>query len=89
MSVPNLLALKSQWNQVLDEVLNQDRIAWLGFFDARLISLEGNRLIIGFEDSEKFGGQHDFKIARSARHLDILRQAILEISGHKIEIVEK
>jgi hypothetical protein len=89
VSVPNLLALKSQWNQVLDEVLNQDRIAWLGFFDARLISLEGNWLTIGFEDSEKFGGQHDFRIARSTRHLDILRQAILEISGHNLEIIEK
>lgn len=87
--MPDLLALKSQWNQILDEVLTQDRIAWLGFFDARLVSLEGNRLTIGFEDSEKFGGQHDFRNARSARHLDILRQAILDISSHKLEIVEK
>lgn len=89
MILLQLELLKSQWNQILDLVLSQDRIAWLGFFDARLVSLEKNRLTIGFDDSEKFGGQHDFRVARSVRHLDILRQAILEISGHNLEIIEK
>ena len=35
-----LLELKSVWNDVLDELEATNRIAWLAFFDARLVSLE-------------------------------------------------
>lgn len=31
----DLAQLKIQWNEVLDQLLEQDRIAWLAFFDAR------------------------------------------------------
>ena len=27
--------IKARWNDVLDEILRQDRILWLAFFDAR------------------------------------------------------
>jgi hypothetical protein len=35
----DLESIKGQWNHVLDYLLDHDRIAWLAFFDARLVSL--------------------------------------------------
>ncbi|MEI8223149.1 MAG: hypothetical protein WCG43_05670 [Actinomycetes bacterium] len=80
--------LKSQWNGVLDYLLEQDRIAWLAFFDARLVSLESNVLTINFSDSQKFGGQHDFHFARNPKHLALLHQAITSVLGHDLEVIE-
>jgi hypothetical protein len=33
-----LAELKNRWNEVLDLLLLEDRIAWIAFFDARLVS---------------------------------------------------
>ena len=41
--------MKSRWNLVLDLLLESDRIAWLAFFDARLVSLSEGRLVIRFD----------------------------------------
>ena len=46
----NLSDLKSQWNQVLDEVERINRVAWLAYFDARLAKLEGGKLYLDFSD---------------------------------------
>jgi len=81
--------LKSQWNGVLDYLLEQDRIGWLAFFDARLVSLESNVLTINFADSQKFSGQHDFTFARNPKHLALLIEAIKSVTGVEVEVSEE
>ena len=46
--------IKSRWNEVLDLLLENNRIIWLAFFDARLVSFENNQLTLDFADSQKF-----------------------------------
>ena len=46
--------IKSSWNEVLDSLLDQNRVAWIAFFDARLVSFENNELTLDFSDSQKF-----------------------------------
>ena len=89
MTEMNLTDLKSQWNQVLDAVLEIDRIAWLAFFDARLVSLEGAVLTLAWQDSEKFGGQHDFQAVRKPEHIAKLVQSIKQVTGSELEIREQ
>ena len=85
----DLAELKAQWNLVLDLLLAQDRIAWLAFFDARLVTLEGNQLTLSFADSEKFGGQHDFASVRKPEHISKLVAAIKEVTGEDLVILER
>lgn len=80
--------IKSRWNEVLDAVLEQDRIAWLAFFDARLVSIESDVLVISFADVQKFGGIHDFSIARNPKHLALLLQAIKNVFGRELQVEE-
>ena len=81
--------LKGQWNQILDFLLERDRIAWLAFFDARLVSLNESQLVIDFTDSQKFGGQHDFTLARNPKHLALLHEAIKSVTGIGFEVIEE
>ncbi|MEY2743582.1 MAG: hypothetical protein RL310_491 [Actinomycetota bacterium] len=53
--------IKNRWNEVLDLLLEKDRITWLAFFDARLVSFENNQLTLDFADSQKFANPHDFE----------------------------
>jgi hypothetical protein len=82
-------SLKAQWNQVLDLLLERDRIAWLAFFDARLVYLEGNRLIISFADATKLSGEHNFRAARSPKFLALLHSAIADVYGIELEVSEE
>jgi hypothetical protein len=77
----DLMAIKSQWNEVLDSLLAKDRIVWLAFFDARLVSFEAGNLSINFTDSQKFGGQHDFSMARNPKHIMVLQESFHEVFG--------
>ena len=88
MAELDLATLKGVWNQVLDLLLDVDRITWLAFFDARLVSLEGSELRINFSDSEKFGGDHNYKSVRKPEHTAKLVSAILKVTGINIEVVE-
>ena len=81
--------LKQQWNAVLDRVLESDRIAWLAFFDARLVSFDGNTVVLNFSDVTKFGGKHDFSLARNPKHIALLKSALLEVTGLDVEVVEE
>jgi len=80
--------LKAQWNQVLDDLLETDRIAWLAYFDARLVSLNGSQLILNFADSEKFGGDHNYKSIRKPEHTDKIRASIKKVTGMDLEVME-
>jgi hypothetical protein len=80
--------LKAQWNAVLDNLLDTDRIAWLAYFDARLESLKDGKLKVNFSDSEKFGGDHNYKSIRKPEHTAKLVSSIKKITGVDLEVVE-
>jgi hypothetical protein len=84
----NFEELKSQWNAVLDDLLNTDRIAWLAYFDARLVSLDGSKLTLSFADSEKFGGDHNYKSIRKPEHTAKIQSSIKRVTGKELEVVE-
>ena len=48
-----LSQIKLRWNEVLDLLLEKDRIAWLAFFDARLVSYENNQLGLNYDKRTK------------------------------------
>ena len=81
--------LKSQWNAVLDNLLAQNRIAWLAYFDARLVKVTEDTLTLSFSDSEKFVGGHDFLAARNPDHKVALLRAILEETSLELDIAEE
>lgn len=88
MSNPlNLFEIKSRWNEVLDLVERENRVAWLAFFDARLVSFDNNQLRLSFVDAEKLSGVHDFAAVRKESHRKILEQACVEIFAEQIEII--
>jgi uridine phosphorylase len=42
--------IRGQWNQVLDALESENRVAWIAYFDARLSSFESDGLqILNFE----------------------------------------
>ncbi len=84
----NLAELKSKWNDVLDLLESRDRIAWIAYFDARLASLENGVLNLQFVDAEKLSGAHDYKATRNDRIRSALLEAIKEVTGLTLEIVE-
>ena len=74
---------------MLDALLERDRIAWLAFFDARLMDYSDGVLTISFIDAQKFSGDHNFSIARNLKHLAMLNEAIENVYGQSIEVIEK
>lgn len=81
--------IKSSWNAVLDALLTQDRVAWIAFFDARLVSYENNQLTLDFSDSQKFASPHDFKKTRNSAHTQLLISAIKSVLGITPTIIER
>lgn len=81
--------IKVVWNDVLDELLNSDRVAWIAFFDARLVSYENNQLTLDFSDSQKFASPHDFKKTRNSAHTQSLISAIKSVLGITPTIIER
>ena len=81
--------IKSRWNEVLDLLLEKDRVTWLSFFDARLVSFENNQLTLDFADSQKFANPHDFKKTRNLSHINSLIEAIERVFGFKPIIIER
>ena len=85
----NLDQIKSRWNEVLDLLLEKDRITWLAFFDARLVSYENDQLTLDFADSQKFANPHDFKKTRNPSHTKSLIEAIERVFGFTPTIIER
>jgi hypothetical protein len=81
--------IKQRWNEVLDLLLENNRIAWLAFFDARLISYQNNQLTLDFADSQKFANAHDFKQVRNPAHTQALIDAIKTVLGIQPAIIER
>ena len=83
----DLASLRSRWNEVLDLLESQDRIAWLVFFDARLASFDNNVLTLDFSDARKFASSHEYQAVRP-KHKESLASAIKEVFSIDIEIAE-
>lgn len=81
--------IKARWNEVLDLLLEKDRITWLAYFDARLVSYQNNELILDFADSQKFANPHDFKQTRNPSHTQALNDAIKSVLGISPTIIER
>lgn len=83
-----LLEIRNRWNDVLDALLAQDRIAWLAFFDARLAAFDGKVLTLDFSDSRKLGAAHEFSQTRIKQH-HLLIATIKELLDLDVEIAEQ
>ena len=83
----DLASLRSRWNEVLDLLESDDRIAWLVFFDARLASLEQNVLSLDFSDARKFASSHEFDAIRP-KHKESLAAAIKHVFEVELMIKE-
>ena len=83
-----LSQIRERWNEVLDALLEQDRIAWLAFFDARLAGFDGKLLTLDFSDSRKLGSAHEFSEARLRQHW-LLIATIKECFDIEVEIAER
>jgi hypothetical protein len=88
MSDLTLDSIKVRWNEVLDAVLDADRIAWLAFFDARLAGYESGTLTLDFSDPLKLGGDHNFSLARNPKHIALLQAKFAEVFGIAVEVKE-
>lgn len=84
-----LSLIKQRWNEVLDVVERENRVAWLAYFDARLVSFDNNQLRLSFVDAEKLSGVHDYSAVRKQSHRDVLKQACVEIFEQQIDIIEE
>jgi len=80
-----LIDLKNQWNAVLDDLEASDRIAWIAFFDGRLVSLENDLLTLDFSDAEKFADGHDYRDVR-IRKKSALEGSIAKVTGARITL---
>ena len=87
MSSLDLQCFKDRWNEVLDLLERENRIAWLAFFDARLVSFDNNQLKLSFVDAEKLSGAHDYAYVRKDSHRAALENAVKEIFGVSIAII--
>ena len=83
----DLASLRSRWNEVLDLLESEDRIAWLVFFDARLASLEQNVLTLDFSDARKFASSHEYDAVRP-KHKESLTAAIKDVFEVELMIKE-
>ena len=83
-----LREIRDRWNEVLDSLLDTDRIAWLAFFDARLADFDGTTLTLDFSDSRKLGAAHEYSTAR-IKQRQLLISIIKELLNIDVEIAEK
>ena len=89
MSELSIDEVKARWNEVLDAVLERDRIVWLAFFDARIVSVQAGVITLNFADPQKFSGDHNFSMARNPRHIALLQEMIEEVFGQTFEVREE
>ncbi|NCV07405.1 MAG: hypothetical protein EBW12_03235 [Actinobacteria bacterium] len=83
-----LQEIRNRWNEVLDAVLEVDRVSWLAFFDARLADFDGKVLTLDFSDARKLSSSHEFSQTR-LRQQQILTQTIKSVLALDVEISER
>lgn len=84
----SLTEIKARWNDVLDLLEAKDRIAWLVFFDARLVSYEAETLQLDFSDPNKFSGAHDYGSGKREKFRPALEEVLKEVFQIPIQISE-
>ena len=88
MSTPLTLAeLRAQWNDVLDHLESQDRVAWIAYFDARLAEFDGQVLTLDFSDARKLAGGHEYSPTREKLE-SALKSSISNVLSIDVTIVE-
>ena len=83
-----LQEIRNRWNEVLDAVLEVDRVSWLAFFDARLADYDGKVLTLDFSDARKLSSSHEFSQTR-LKQQQILTQTIKSVLAIDVEIRER
>ena len=80
--------IRSRWNDVLDTLEAHNRIAWIAYFDARLISYENGVLTVDFSDSRKFATSHEYSETRPNLKAALI-SATYEVLGLTVDIREQ
>ena len=80
--------MRNRWHEVLDAVLEVDRVSWIAFFDARLADFDGQILTLDFSDARKLSSSHEFSQTRLKQE-QILIQAIKSVLAIDVEISER
>ena len=80
--------IRSRWNDVLDTLESHNRIAWIAFFDARLISYTDGVLALDFSDSRKFAASHEYSETRPNLKAALIA-SVEEVLGITVEISEQ
>ena len=80
--------IRAQWNQVLDALESENRVAWIAYFDARLSNYDNGTLTLDFSDSRKFATSHEYSGTRPNLK-SALQVAIKSTIGIDVEIVEQ
>ena len=83
-----LQEIRNRWNEVLDAVLEVDRVSWLAFFDARLADFDGKVLTLDFSDARKLSSSHEFSQTR-LKQQQLLTQTIKSVLAIDVEISER
>lgn len=83
-----LADVKSRWNDVLDALESIDRVAWLAYFDGRLVSFKDGVLTLDFSDPNKFSSGHDYSKVRHERFRPALERVLQGIFGVEISVTE-
>ena len=82
----SLTEIKARWNDVLDLLESRDRVAWLVFFDARLVSYDSETLQLDFSDPNKFSGAHDYGSVKREKFRPVLEEVLKEVFQISIQI---
>ena len=83
-----LAQIRAQWNQVLDALESANRVAWIAYFDARLVSYDNGILTLDFSDSRKFATSHEYAETRPNLKSALI-EAIESTLGIRVEIAER
>ncbi|MEO0016104.1 MAG: hypothetical protein RL589_585 [Actinomycetota bacterium] len=80
--------IRSRWNDVLDVLESHNRVAWIAYFDARLISFQDGVITLDFSDSRKFATSHEYSETRPNLKAALIA-SIDQVLGLKVEIREQ
>jgi hypothetical protein len=80
--------IRSRWNDVLDDLESHNRIAWIAYFDARLISFQDGVITLDFSDSRKFATSHEYSETRPNLKAALIA-SIDQVLGLTVEIREQ
>jgi len=80
--------IRTRWNDVLDNLESHNRIAWIAYFDARLISFVDGILTLDFSDSRKFATSHEYSETRPNLKAALI-SSIDHVLGITVEIQEQ